>query len=132
MRLAYRPGEGGVIPAPTLQYFTYMLDKDESPIAQIEVVIGSFRGMLKEYAVDFVAMAYLHDIPHGQAVNEYMGMIKHSPQYEEWVLFIEGIIKDCMDDFGMERWWVESCMNFNLDKEIRGGYERAWQEIVTE
>jgi aminoglycoside/choline kinase family phosphotransferase len=107
-----------------------MFNKDTSPIAQIEVVVGNFKSMLEEYAVDFAEIAYNHGILCNEAVSEYMDVISNSPQYEQWVLFIEGIVVDCIDHFGMERWWVEACMGFELNDEIRKGYERAWKKIV--
>lgn len=58
----------------------------------------------------------------------YLKRMKTSPEYPNLEKAIEGIITDCIDNYKMERWWAESAMGFNIDKELIDAFIEAWEK----
>lgn len=104
-------------------------DKELTPFEQIDAVIKQFRITLKEYAGDFVLYPVRDGVPYEEALNRYMAIIQDTDDYNTWRKHLKAIVDDCARDYRMERWWVRSCMNFNLDKEVRLGFKAAWDEL---
>lgn len=68
-----------------------------------------------------------------EAKTHYLTNLKNSnPTYKELKKNVEGIIRDCVSKYKMDKWMAESLLGIRLEKDFADAFERAWKEVVND
>ena len=97
-----------------------------NPIRDMKELSQLFKEMLEGYAKNYLEAFLNKGIELDCAVEIYLHVVQNSGEYEVWQECYEEMVGDCIHDYGMDKWFAESLLGINLNKEIINGLKLAW------
>ena len=103
-----------------------------SVINEINQLADMIRKGIKNHAEICVRFYKKGGIEEKKAREHYLASLKGNAGFNELKKHVEGILRDCVSKYKMDREMAESLLGIYLDKEFTVAFDRAWKEVVND